>query len=156
MAEDNILKRKIGDKTVMVAYEEGGMGYASQMLDKEEAAYLEAEELAGRAVVDLVSELEGMHYRLEEFDQETCVKCGHRSLKDRRGRMRVFGGLFWTNSEPAPYKRCADCGHDQETKPFQTPHLPSLNIQATRRIERAKKLVAKYTKPTQNNSKGKL
>lgn len=144
MGKDLFIERQIGDKRMVMRYEPGHKEYAQERLDKQEAEYLDACEVSQMDVMTLANELEGQGIQLEEIKQETCAKCGSRSLKERRGRMRVFGGLFWTDSKPSPYKHCELCGHDQENNPYQLPSTETFVFQATHRIERAKKLKAKY------------
>jgi len=141
---ENIVERKIGDKLCMVKYEPGGKEYAVKRLDEDEARYLDACETVELDVATLVNELEGVHLQHEDIKQETCAKCGSRALKERRGRMRVFGRLFWTDSKPSPYKHCESCGHDQEYNPYSNPNPDNFRRQAELRIERAKKLKASY------------
>lgn len=156
MAEDLFIERQIGDKRMLLRYEPGHKKYAQERLDKEEAEYLDACEVSQMDVTTLANELEGQGIQLEAIRQETCAKCGSRSLKERRGRMRVFGGLFWTDSKPSPYKHCELCGHDQENNPYQLPSTETFVFQAQHRIERAKRLAEKYTiEPTNSNNKEK-
>lgn len=151
-----ILARKIGDMTVTLRYDKyhpDARKYANEKLDKEQAAYEEALEVVGNGLNYMVEQLERTHLRLEDIRQNTCSNCGLQTLKERRNRMRVFGGLFWTNSEPSPYKRCSNCGHDQEHNQFHPPHLESIKRQAERRIENAHRLIGKYTAPKKGSSK---
>lgn len=152
MSKANVLTRKIGDANVMMSYEEfhkDAKKWAVQKLDEEQARFEAALETIAIGIDGLVEELERTHLRLEDIKENTCIRCGLQTLKERKNRMRVFGGLFWTNSEPSPYKRCANCGHDQETATFHPPHLESIRRQAEHRIELAHKLVGKYTKATE-------
>lgn len=142
---ENLLTRKIGDKTVVMQYELGAKGYASEKLDREQARYDEALETVALGLNGLVYEMERTHLRLEDIKQVTCSNCGQQALMERKNRMRVFGGLFWTDSEPSPYKRCANCGHDQEHNPFRPPHLDSIRRTAERKLELAQKLINNYT-----------
>lgn len=153
MSKPLVLSRKIGDANVMMSYDEfhkDAKKWAGQKLDEEQARFEAALETIAVGVDGLVEELERTHLRLEDIKENTCAKCGLQTLKERKNRMRVFGGLFWTDSKPSPYKHCANCGHDQETPLFHPPHIDSLRRVAERRIELAHRLVGKYTKATES------
>lgn len=152
---NNILTRKIGDASVTIAYDrfhKDAKKWAGEKLDKEQAAYEEALEVVENGLDYMVDQLERTHLRLEDIKQNTCSNCGLQTLKERKNRMRVFGGLFWTNSEPSPYKRCVNCGYDQEHNQFRPPHLESIRRQAERRIENAHKLISRYSQPKEKKN----
>lgn len=143
MAE-NILHRKIGNKTVVLSYGPGAKKYAEKKLDIEESEYMEACAVADMSVIELVDKYRRTHEMLEGIKQDTCSNCGMRTLKERKNRMRVFGGLFWTDSQVAPYKHCTNCGHDQEQNPYSYVSDDGLMRRAERRIQQAKQLKTKY------------
>lgn len=141
----NVVDRRIGDKVVAVSYEDGYKDYAIKKLDEEQAFYESQKKLVEDGLDVIIADMELLQIKTEDIKQSKCGRCGMQTLKERRGRMRVFGGLFWTDSKPSPYKHCTNCGHDQELNPYRHPHLESITLQAERRLERAKEVVAKYT-----------
>ena len=58
--------------------------------------------------------------------------------------MRVFGGLFWIDSEPAPFKYCDNCGEEQEYNDWHPLEYQTLLYKAERTLERAERIRAKY------------
>lgn len=149
----SFVERRIGDKVVVVNYAPGSRDYAVKRLDEEQAAFEEALNTIGLGIDILVDQIIRTHERLENVRQNTCAKCGHQTLRERRDRMRVFGGLFYTDSEPSPYKHCTNCGHDQENNLYHPVNLEGIRRHAQRRLDIAQKLVSKYvSEPKHPNS----
>lgn len=141
-----VASRKIGDKMFMYAYEPGYEKYAEEKFDKEEQEYLAAVETSKRSVEDIMFELMQNHEIHESIKQEVCQNCGRRALKERRSRMRVFGGLFWTDSKVSPFKYCAACGHEQEPNNYSHKSEETYAYEAQMILKRAERLRAKYEK----------
>ena len=144
----SIIVRRIGEKSVMISHEPGGRKWAMRTLDEEQARYESASRLVDNGINVLVNDLERTHLCREDIKQNTCSKCGYQALKERRDRMRVFGGLFQTDSQPSPYKRCAYCGNDQEYTPYYVPNLQTIERQAQIQLEQASRLIARYSAQT--------
>jgi ribosomal protein L37E len=136
----------------MYTYEPGYEKYAEERFDKEEQEYLSAVETSKRSVEDIMLELMQNHEVHESIKQEVCQNCGRRALKERRGRMRVFGGLFWTDSKVSPFKYCAACGHEQEANSYSHKSEETYAYEAQMVLKRAERLRAKY-EDSQANTK---
>ena|SRR3990167_2468320 len=146
--KDCIVHKKIGDKTITMAYDpihKDAKRLAEQRLADTEAEYLDALEILDTGAYVIADELAHRHAISEQIRQEICASCGSRNLKERKGRMRVFGGWFWTDSKPSPYKHCDTCGHDQEANSYRYKDDETFAYEAERRVQRAQKLVDKYS-----------
>lgn len=123
------LSKQHKGKLFGVSYEPGHKKYAQESLDRHIAEYDEDLRVASLEVYQLADELKA------KWDNR-CPNCNGEGNITRVNRMRVYGGLFWTDSEPSPYKVCTNCGEQ-----FEKRNTPSTYFESRAKvmIDRAKR-----------------